>query len=420
MKLEQLLRTSMETMLERFSRHNCGNFIDTKFNVDTGEDFAQEDSFRGKSHIYGWIQARGLESLAKHAKWFEEHGDKAFAKKLDKMLDKVMHAVLDAVVANGGTLPFVMAPDATPYHKLSSYHGYGDIFYCKGLFCAARRLHDKKTTDIACDGFCDVTEALKKGHFRTDQQSFDPKNPVEYVPGKKLHGPKMIALDGLADLLDDMPDNEYWLDTSVLFFKQILQRHVLRSAIRSKAERFEFVEAVNKNGSPWKEENGVVLSDPGHALEFLGHTARVLKVIRKHKIWLDIETVEPLFGTLLMILYRSVFKYGYNPKAHGIVKTYDLTNRKYANSDMPWWSLPEAARAAHLLAELYPKESKKARLVNFERTAISDFQNYYLRPSGFAVQTRDAEGKVVNVIPAVPDADPGYHTNLSLMECGEL
>ena len=419
MKLEQLLRTSMETMLERFSRHTCGDFIDTKFDIDTGEDFSQEDSFRGKSHIYGWIQARGIESLAKHAQWFEDHGDKAFAKRLDNMLEKVMNAILNAVEDNGGSLPFVMAPDATPYHKLSSYHGYSDIFYCKGLFCAARRLHDKKMTDIACDGFCDVTEALLKGHFRTDQQSFDPKNPVEYVPGKKLHGPKMIALDGLADLLDAMPDNKYWLDTSLTFIIQILSKHVLTPALKEQVNCFEFVEAVDSRGKPWKE-NGVVLSDPGHALEFCGHVARVLKVIRKHKIENELDAIEPAYGSLLMNLFRNVFNYGYNPNAHGIVKTYDLTNHKYANSDMPWWSLPEAARAAHLLAELFPEQNKHDHLEKYERTALDAFQKYYLRPSGFAVQTRDAEGKVVKVIPAVPDADPGYHTNLSLMECGEI
>ena len=33
-----------------------------------------------------------------------------------------------------------------------------------------------------------------------------------------------------------------------------------------------------------------------------------------------------------------------------------------------------------------------------------------------AVQTRDAAGEVVSVIPATPDVDPGYHTNLSLID----
>ena len=33
-----------------------------------------------------------------------------------------------------------------------------------------------------------------------------------------------------------------------------------------------------------------------------------------------------------------------------------------------------------------------------------------------AYQTRDALGKVIKVIPATPDADPGYHTGLSIID----
>ena len=35
---------------------------------------------------------------------------------------------------------------------------------------------------------------------------------------------------------------------------------------------------------------------------------------------------------------------------------------------------------------------------------------------GFACQTCDKNGKVIQVIPAVPDADPLYHTNLALID----
>ena len=39
---------------------------------------------------------------------------------------------------------------------------------------------------------------------------------------------------------------------------------------------------------------------------------------------------------------------------------------------------------------------------------------------GFACQTRNAAGMPVKVIPAVPDADPGYHTNCSLIDVIKL
>ena len=37
-----------------------------------------------------------------------------------------------------------------------------------------------------------------------------------------------------------------------------------------------------------------------------------------------------------------------------------------------------------------------------------------------AVKVRDARGEVVDVMPAYPDADPGYHTALSLVDAVEI
>ena len=37
-----------------------------------------------------------------------------------------------------------------------------------------------------------------------------------------------------------------------------------------------------------------------------------------------------------------------------------------------------------------------------------------------AIQTRNADGEPVAVIPATSDADPGYHTGLSILDCLEV
>ena len=46
------------------------------------------------------------------------------------------------------------------------------------------------------------------------------------------------------------------------------------------------------------------------------------------------------------------------------------------------------------------------------------FVTHYVRPQTYlmAVKVRDARGEVLDVVPAYPDADPGYHTALSLMD----
>jgi hypothetical protein len=46
----------------------------------------------------------------------------------------------------------------------------------------------------------------------------------------------------------------------------------------------------------------------------------------------------------------------------------------------------------------------------------------YLRPDRYflAVQTRSAAVKAIKSIPATPDFDPGYHTNLCLIDLIEI
>ena len=46
------------------------------------------------------------------------------------------------------------------------------------------------------------------------------------------------------------------------------------------------------------------------------------------------------------------------------------------------------------------------------------FVEHYLRPAVhlMAVKLRDREGRVSALVPAYPDADPAYHTALSLMD----
>ena len=83
---------------------------------------------------------------------------------------------------------------------------------------------------------------------------------------------------------------------------------------------------------------------------------------------------------------------------------------------MPWWSLPESIRAGVELLELYPENPAGIS----ERTALAEqafFTGFAASGThGFACQTRDISGMPVNVIPAVPDADPGYHTNCSFID----
>ncbi len=160
----------------------------------------------------------------------------------------------------------------------------------------------------------------------------------------------------------------------------------------------------------------MLFCDPGHALEFVGLAGKCLlnlqKLGKKDELVKDARKILPH-------VFLHVFDYGFNPKAGGICKGFDLIERKPVNSDMPWWSLPETVRAGIETAALFPGNNADEVLLRAGQ-AFQAFVQGFLQPNGFGCQTRNSAGEIIDVIPAVSDADTGYHTNLSLMDVIKL
>ncbi len=416
-EIEPILRNSVRILLERFERNaERYPFVDTKFNIVSGRDFGDADEpFRRRDCIYSWIQGRGLESLAKHAAFFERKGDPRTAERLDRMTAAVAGAMELRRAANTGRLPFAMHLDGSSFFPQEpSDANFSDLFYSKGLFAAARRLKNKKYEEESEALFLCVIEAVRSNRFRTDQHGFDPKNPVAFVEGKFPQGPRMIALSGLADFAASGRGGDRWLDTAEEFIRFVFDHHVNLGKYPG-LRRFDFIESIGKDGRAWRDGERI-FCDPGHALEFVGLASKCLLAMRRkdrHHSLLEQSS------HILPDLFCHVFDCGFNSAAGGICKGFDLTARTPVNSDMPWWSLPETVRAGVELSVLFP-EIRSFDIAVRTGAAFQAFRQGFLLPSGFACQTRSAEGKVIDVIPAVPDADPGYHTNLSLMDALEL
>ena len=117
-----------------------------------------------------------------------------------------------------------------------------------------------------------------------------------------------------------------------------------------------------------------------------------------------------------IILERN-FKNGYIPAAGGISKAFDLSSRTHLNSDMPWWNLPETIRAAALCLMRATSDKETALCLRILRDCHNAFREF-TRPDLYlmAYQTRAINGHPVEAIPATADADPGYHTGLSLID----
>jgi len=431
---ETMLLSVLNAILERGERDLHYPFIDTKLNLQTGADLYPPchdgEAFKDRKVIYSWIQGRGLEALAGHLEWLKETNcvtvpeRDVLCQRIKTQINRTAKAMESCRVAHGGRVYFCMTPTGDPLaienykflvpaQALPSTSNYSDLFYAKGVFKAAIVMGWKTKADEAAQYFKQVIDDIDANRFCTDQQAFDPQNQVKYVNGKISQGPMMIALSGIAELASANSD-QLWFSYGEKFIRRIIEQHINHGQYPN-LQQYDFIESVNTAGRPWQDDNGVILCDPGHALEFIGLAAKCLLAMRKAGYGRAfINECVNLFPPLLV----HCFELGFNRSAGGICKAYDLHGRTVINSDMPWWSLPETMRAAVELLALAPNTSYRkeimAIIADCSNAFAGRFINYDVHM--MAYQTRNATGNVVDVIPATPDADPGYHTGLSIID----
>ena len=409
---ETIINSTVDIILKRFEVHPEYGFIDTKFDLMTGNDhFSTEDKaslFRSGKVIYSWIQGRALESLAGHLA--ASYGEK---ERILPVLRSVCGKMQRAGEKNNGRMFFTLDtdgsriyPDGSPCKEaIAGDANYSDLFVSKGLFNAAYVLGDKELFAGSVNYFKNTLIAIENHRFVTDQQPFDPANPVTAQEGKLLQGPFMIALSGITAAAE-LTEDEWYCDCGVRFIERILDIHM-----KFDQGRPDFFEAVHPDNSVWVE-NGKLLCDPGHTLEFLGLAQKFLlylETLHRKQDEKLLDRCRELFPKLL----EHTFNIGYSPSARGIIKSFDVISQTPINQDMPWWSLPETIRAA-AENEIFCS-CDQSRIIDLCSAAF--WNDFTCKEQGyFAWQTRNKEGKPAAVIPASPDIDPGYHTNLSLID----
>lgn len=443
----------LDQILHRFEAQGDYPFLDTKLSLITGKDFPAGDPIRGKGVIYGWIQGRGLEAMAGHLNWLRQQDDidAALKQQLETRILVLLRTVLSTMEtirrSNGGRLFFMMTREGKPLQIVDgralphpilaadarvrpSASGSGepptsmsDLFYCKGLAAAGAALGETSVLNDACKLFAQVLADIAAGRFYSDQQPMDARNPVAPVPGRFSHGSRMIGLGACARFLECTGDGEY-ARIGLEFIDHILSYHVNLSMSPDVGRSFDMWEFVDRHGRPWMEGSPTVLlkSDPGHATEFVG---LALKLIGLSEIMgaLNDKLLPKAqrFRELLPHVLAQNFANGFATSGFGIVKAYDLLARRPLNDHMPWWNLPETMRAA-VEACFVVGEQHRDRFVRIAADCSNAFLKYFVRKELglMAVQTLDAEGAVIDVVPATPDADPGYHTGLSIIDCLDL
>jgi mannose/cellobiose epimerase-like protein (N-acyl-D-glucosamine 2-epimerase family) len=428
-----MIVAQLRTILDRTERSEHYPWIDTKINLITGEDLPPTHPLLGRDLISGWVQGRGLESVVKFAAWLAPFAGDG---EVDRLTDRARRLAADllarlrqARTVNGGHLHFFMTPAGQalglgPEIKrmpvaldASSPHSYSDLFCAKGMVAAANLLGDRAAMSEA-HAFCmAVCSDVMARTFRSDQPQ-PAAGARPWITGAFSHGPTMISL-GMAALLAEFEPGPGAADLGLTLARHILEAHANLGGKWPKFRDYDLVEFVDEAGNPCADESGRIVSDPGHALEFVGLFLKFSRAVRRcgGATSAQQEAIQRIERIMPALLARA-FANGFRPAVGGICKTVDLHTRRPVDDTMPWWSLPETIRAA--LASWRVAESDESRQTCLEILARSHnaFVTHYVRPQNhlMAVKVRNARGEVVDLMPSVPDADPGYHTALSLID----
>ncbi len=423
----------MRAIVDRYERNPDYGWIDTKIHLVSGRDFSEEELIRGPRTVYGWIQGRGLEALVGHARWFRNHLQgpeiENLLQQMDCMIREILGRILSVRERNCGHVFFYMTPEGEPFLlsreggieiirlEEDTPYNFSDLFCAKGMLRAAEYLGDieaRGEAELYCEA---VDQAIWSETFRSDQQSADPQNPIQPVAGRLTHGPRMIQV-GTAALLCECTRDSKYVEFGLRLVRHILDRYVNLEGRWPNLQEYDFVEFLDGENRPYRQ-HGEIVSDPGHALEFVGLSLKFLSTVREKGLaseeqLREIETLEGIMPSLL----RHLFGYGFQDGPGGICKAFGLLRRTVLNAEMPWWSLPETMRAA-LYCWNVADTAEKPACLDVLRACHNAFIRHYVRPELhlMAVQTRNARGEVVDSIPATSDADPGYHTGLCLLDC---
>jgi mannose/cellobiose epimerase-like protein (N-acyl-D-glucosamine 2-epimerase family) len=434
---QAMIVAQLRAILDRTERGEHCPWIDTKINLITGEDLPAAHPLLGHDLVSGWVQGRGLESVAKFAAWlipFAGDGE------VDRLIARARHLAADllaqlrqARTANGGHLYFFMTSTGQAFDlgpemqrmpvalDAASPYGYSDLFCAKGMYAAAHVLGDPDAVSAArafCMAvYCDITART----FRSDQPQ--PADGARaWVSDAFSHGPHMIAL-GMAALFVEFEPTPQAVDLGLTLTRYILDNHVNLDGRWPQLREYDLVEFVDAAGNPWADESGRIVSDPGHSLEFVGLFLKFSRAVRRYggatpaqrEAIQDIERIMPA-------LLARAFANGFRPAVGGICKTVDLLTRRPVDETMPWWSLPETIRAALASWRVAADDGSRRACLEIVAGSHNAFVTHYVRPQThlMAVKVRDARGDVLDVVPAYPDADPGYHTALSLIDALDL
>ncbi len=373
---------ALSWMLDRPPLHGC--FLNTKLNAITLKDYGPTDGMRGPAYLYGWIQGRGLEALVTHAAQLsDDHPE--LAVRLNAAARRLYDG-LSRLVAWDGHAYFCYDASLSPVYRnaegavcpqlpAGSIYTFSDAFVAKGLVAAAAHF---RLPEVGrhLDYLKRVIGAIESGHFQMTESG--PIGDAALDRQEKDFGPRMILL-GASGMLKRLGLSAH------TGFADGFIGHVIDNHFDGRTGLLRTV--------PGRDESNI-----GHAIEFAGFALDHLPADADRGL---VETLQRI----------AVSSYHAGRTGPGLVLTVSTATTKPTSPHFPWWSLPEAARAAALA---FGRTRDPAAMDIWQDADQAFFGNFWRCKPPIAYQCRTMSGPV-DFVPATPDLDPGYHTGLSLL-----
>ncbi len=360
-------------------------WLNTKLDSRTLRNFGAEDGVKGPDFVYGWIQGRGLEALATHAAALEQR-DQALAAACDDAARR-LYRLLDGLVAGDGHAYFLYdarlrparmdGTDVVEQARPPDVYTYADAFAAKGLVAAAAR-HAPEDVERHLAYLGRVVGAVEAGRFQLDEKAPLGANALARQP--EDFGPRMILL-GACGMLRRIGQGDA-AGFGASFLDTVLARH------------------MTQESGLLRTVLGADDCNPGHAIELVGFAHDDPALADR----------APVLADLLATTFEAGFR------GPGIALRLSCVTGEVRDPLCPWWSLPEAIRAAALVCRA-TKDARAARV--WAQSDAAFFDRYWRAEEGIAYQTLAPCGPV-DFAPATPDLDPGYHTGLSLLRAAEI
>jgi hypothetical protein len=396
-------------LLARHRARRDWPYIDTKFNPNTGQDLPAE-RYR---MLHTWFLGRATQSLAEHLDWLERLEDLSAPEREEanalfgRLIGNMAAALRTILEKNHGRVPFrvnldleAVDADGNRIEADPDRAGAGDVFGAKGLIAEG----SDANVELGIGLLLVAGGRIRDGRYDFQQYAVQPKGIAQ--SGKMLledaartvfaatTDPQRRAqvLDLCADLLAEVLDRHY--DPATAVFSEYLDED---------------------SGRP-----GHYL-DPGHAAELVGLGLGAVECMRAQTAWLNDERkalIRHACRELPRLLVKAT-ELGFNSIYPGLFKAVDNRTGEPINDEMPWWNLPETMRAAVRAYEVSDDEPVRTRCLQIVQQCHNAYFQHYLNRDKmlFPYQTISGRtGKVLDQVPAVPEGDPLYHTNLALLD----